>query len=181
MRTHRQLFGRSNRKGTLHRVGFYEEDDAGCDVRIDRDGKGTVDTSLKDLAGHAVRGRRRHAGRSAQGRPAGRPLPVPPAMPGDVLPERNPSGAGSGRSSTRRKEERTGPSSARTPTSPSAPGTAPPPTSGRSTWCATRRGRALTTPSCAPSAGWPRSRSGTPTTVGPGEGSGMGPHPCASR
>ncbi|MET9545058.1 hypothetical protein ABZY36_07040 [Streptomyces sp. NPDC006627] len=44
-----KLFDRSNWKGTLHRVGFYEEDDAGCDVRIDRDGKGTVDTSLKDL------------------------------------------------------------------------------------------------------------------------------------
>ncbi|MEU6672156.1 hypothetical protein [Streptomyces sp. NPDC046727] len=44
-----KLFNRSGWKGTLHRVGFYEEDDAGCDVRIDPQRKGTVDTSLKVL------------------------------------------------------------------------------------------------------------------------------------
>ncbi|OIJ93267.1 hypothetical protein BIV24_12190 [Streptomyces colonosanans] len=43
------LFNRSNWKGTLHRVGFYKEDDPQCDVRIDPGEKGTVDTSLKDL------------------------------------------------------------------------------------------------------------------------------------
>ncbi|WP_406387624.1 esterase/lipase family protein [Streptomyces sp. NBC_00887] len=51
------LFKKSKWEGTLHRVGFYEEDDEedaenggiGCDVRIDPEGKGTVDTSLKDL------------------------------------------------------------------------------------------------------------------------------------
>ncbi|MDQ0945783.1 triacylglycerol lipase [Streptomyces sp. V1I1] len=36
-------------KGKLHRVGYLETDDPGCDVRIDPKGKGTVDTSLKDL------------------------------------------------------------------------------------------------------------------------------------
>ncbi|MFI6979065.1 esterase/lipase family protein [Embleya sp. NPDC050154] len=43
------LFNRSGWEGPLHRVGFYEEDDPECDVRIDPEGKGTVDTSLKDL------------------------------------------------------------------------------------------------------------------------------------
>ncbi|MFD7630497.1 hypothetical protein ACFV7Q_31510 [Streptomyces sp. NPDC059851] len=43
------LFKKSKWKGKLHRVGFYEEDTTGCDVRIDPEGKGTVDTSLKDL------------------------------------------------------------------------------------------------------------------------------------
>ncbi|WP_184503635.1 esterase/lipase family protein [Streptomyces botrytidirepellens] len=36
-------------KGELHRVGFYKTDDRGCDVRIDPGGKGTGDTSIRDL------------------------------------------------------------------------------------------------------------------------------------